>query len=142
MSEIEAEVRRMADEAVSVVKDRTGKAPDFSEQSLAVIEETLDEASRYFADLPEDQAIKLVQYFGCYLLEVARRQFGGSYLWHQQRDQPVLVVGEPKFHVAIITWDKVRGRLSGDRADNISFFFDGFAQRVRRAEPGVRALYA
>jgi hypothetical protein len=142
MSEIGAEVERMAGEAALIVKDRTGKAPDFSERSLAAIEGTLDEASRYFADLPEDQAIKLVQYFGCYLLEVARRQFGGTYLWHEQRDQPVLVVGEPKFHVAIITWDKVRGRLRGDKADNVSFFFDGFAQRVRRAEPGVRAQYA
>jgi hypothetical protein len=141
MNDIGAEVGRMAGEAALIVKDRTGKAPDFSEQSVAVIEETLEEASRYFPDLPEDQARQLVQCFGCYLLEVARHQFGGSYLWHEQRDQPVLVVGEPKFHVAIITWDKVRARLRGDKADNVSFFFDGFAQRVRRAEPGLRALY-
>jgi hypothetical protein len=141
MNDIAAEVARMADEAVLMVKDRTGEAPDFSEQSLGVIEDTLDEASRYFAGLPQEQALKLVQYFGCYLLEVARHQFGGSYLWHEQRNQPVLVVGEPKFHVAIITWDKVRGRLSGDKGDNVSFFFDGFAQRVRGAEPGARALY-
>ena len=141
MNDIGAEVARLAGEAVLMVKDRTGEAPDFSEQSLGVIEDTLDEASKYFAALSEDQALQLVQYFGCYLLEVARHQFGGSYLWHEQRDQPVLVVGEPKFHMAIITWDKVRGRLSGDKADNVSFFLDGFAQGVRRAEPGARALY-
>jgi hypothetical protein len=81
MNDIGAEVGRMAGEAALIVKDRTGKAPDFSEQSVAVIEETLEEASRYFSDLPEDQARQLVQCFGCYLLEVARHQFGGSYRW-------------------------------------------------------------
>jgi hypothetical protein len=43
-----------------------------------------------------------------------------------------LVVGEPAFRVAIMTWDKVRGQLSGDPADNIPFFYTGFAERVRR----------
>ena len=41
----------------------------------------------------------------------------------------------------MITWDKVRGRLGGDEADNLPFFYDGFAERVRRAAPGIRALY-
>jgi hypothetical protein len=50
-------------------------------------------------------------------------------------------VGEPDFHVALMTWDKVKGRLRGDAADSIPFFYDGFAERARQAEPGVRALY-
>lgn len=53
----------------------------------------------------------------------------------------VIVVGEPEFHVAIITWDKVAGRLSGDPADNIPFFFAGFTERVRAAVPGDRAIF-
>jgi hypothetical protein len=53
----------------------------------------------------------------------------------------VLIVGEPLFHVAMITFDKVRGRLSGDASDNIPFFYDGFAERARKAEPGMRAFY-
>jgi len=51
------------------------------------------------------------------------------------------VVGEPEFHVAMITWDKVKGRLSGDTADNVPFFFEGFARRAQNAEAGTRALY-
>jgi hypothetical protein len=131
----------MAEEAALIVTDRTGEILDFSEASLGVIEETLDEASLYFPQLPEDQARRLVQCFGCYLLEVCRRTFGGSYLWYQERHQPILVVGEPTFHIAIITWDKVRGRPGGDDADNVPFFFEGFAQRVRSASAGERALY-
>jgi hypothetical protein len=53
----------------------------------------------------------------------------------------VLVVGEPSFHVAMIAWDKVRGRLKGDEADNIPFFYAGFAKCVREAEPGSHVLY-
>jgi hypothetical protein len=47
----------------------------------------------------------------------------------------------PQFHVAIITFDKVRGRLGGDKADNIQFFYQGFSERVRSAKPGTKALY-
>jgi hypothetical protein len=134
------EIARMAEEAVRLVKDRTGETLDFSEGSLAIVEATLDDASDYFASLPNENADKLAHWFGCYLLEVGRRNFGGVYLWFEQRDQPVLVVGEPEFHVAMITWDKVKGRLSGDTADNIPFFFAGFSQRVQNAEAGARTL--
>jgi hypothetical protein len=141
VSELQQEVIRMSAEAVAIVRDRTGEVIDFSEKSLVSVEDTLEEASGYFAGLSEEQAQKLVQWFGCYILEVGRKQFGGEYLWHTQRDQPVLVVGEPQFHVAMITWDRVRGRVLGDKGDNIPFFFDGFAERARRAQPGDRALF-
>jgi hypothetical protein len=141
LSDLETEISEMAAQAAAIVKDRTGEAPDYSEASLGIVEELLDEASLHFAALPEDQALMLVQSFGCYLLEVGRRTFGGSYLWFEERDQPVLVVGEPNFHVAMITWDKIRGRLGGDKGDNVPFFFEGFAQRIRGADAGTRALY-
>lgn len=141
MSQLQEEVIRMSAEAVTIVRDRTGEIVDFSEKSPVSIEDTLEEASGYFAGLNDEQAQKLVQWFGCYILEVGRRQFQGEYLWHTQRDQPVLVVGEPQFHVAMISWDRVRGRVLGDKGDNIPFFFDGFAERVRQAKPGDRALF-
>jgi len=62
-------------------------------------------------------------------------------MWFDERDQPVLVVGEPAFHVAIITFDRVRERLSGDKSCNMHFFYEGFAERVRAAVPGTKALY-
>lgn len=91
-------------------------------------------------DLEPEQVTTLVQNFGCYILEVGRRAFGGRYLWHEGRDQPVLVVGEPDARVALLTWDKVRGRLGGDAADNILFFFQGFAEQARDATPGSDVL--
>jgi hypothetical protein len=105
------------------------------------VEELLDEASQYEAQLDEPTKKALVELLGSYILAVASRAYGGEFRWFDQRDQPVLVVGEPAFHVAIITFDKVRGRLSGDEGDNIPFFYEGFAERVRAAIPGTRALY-
>ncbi|WCN00032.1 hypothetical protein M5C96_11870 [Acidovorax sp. GBBC 1281] len=53
----------------------------------------------------------------------------------------MLIVGEPQFHVSMMTFDKVRGRLSGDTSDSIPFFYAGFLDCARSAEPGVRATY-
>ena len=72
---------------------------------------------------------------------VAHRKHGGKFLRHGQREEPVLVVGEPKFHVALMAFDKVRGRIAGVRGDNIRFFYEGFAARVKSAVPGTKVLY-
>ncbi|MBV9790965.1 MAG: hypothetical protein JOZ51_22415 [Chloroflexi bacterium] len=135
------EVARAADQLIATLQERTSGSLDYSEGSLAVIEELLDEASNFAGDMSPEQLQGLSQDFGCYILEVARREFGGRYAWFEQRDQPVLVVGEPAFRVALLAWDKVKGRLSGDKADNIPFFYSGFAERARRATPGDDVLY-
>ena len=135
------QVQAKAELAVSQFQQRAGGHLDYSEKSLAVIEEMLDEASHYSTQMPRKDTDALVQLFGSYILEVARRKYGGSVQWLDQGSQPVLVVGEPKFHVALATFDKVRGRLKGDKGDNIQFFYQGFAERVKVATPGVRALY-
>lgn len=141
MDELASEVQRMAEETVELFEDSEGVQLDYSEKSLEMVEELLEEAGEFYPELPPDAARRTMQSFGCYILEVARREFGGEYLWFEERDQPVLVVGEPEYHVALMTWDKVHGRLSGDSADNIPFFYAGFAERVRSAPPGTRALY-
>ncbi len=99
----------------------------------------LAEASDYASDMSDGQIEGLTRLLGCYLLEVGRREFGGRYCWHG--DQPVLVVGEPEWRVAMIAFDKIKGRLLGDEADNIPFFYAGFAGRARNAEAGTDALY-
>jgi hypothetical protein len=106
-----------------------------------VIEDMLAEAAAFAADMTADQLTTLAQKFGCYIMEVGRREFGGRYCWFGLRDQPVLVVGEPAFRVALLGWDKAQGRLSGDEGDNIPFFYAGFAERARRANPGDDVLY-
>jgi hypothetical protein len=124
----------------SVAEDASGSL-DYSEESLEVVEKMLAEAAPFFHEMSEEQKTSVIQSFGCYILEVGRRQFGGQYFWHEQYDQPILVVGEPTFHLGLLAWGKVEGRLSGDTADNIPFHYTGFAERARKAEPGSRAIY-
>jgi hypothetical protein len=134
-------IARAAENAASAFRDYADAELDYSEASLATVDGILARVAASRDEWTSEQLDGLAQDFGCYILEVARRQFGGRYCWFEQRDQPVLVVGEPTFHVALITWDKVKSRLSGDPADNIPFFYSGFADRVRRGEPGTDALY-
>jgi hypothetical protein len=141
MDELTQEVVRTAARVVEMSGVRGGRRLDFSEASLSVVEEMVEEAAAFSEELTPEQREILARDFGCYILEVARREFGGRYAWFRQRNQPVLVVGEPAFRVALLTWDRVRGRLSGDPAANLPFFYTGFAERVRRAERGTDALY-
>lgn len=141
MEELVQDIADAAAKAVEMCESEDGSELDYSETSLTVIEDLLAEAADWAAEMTPDQLRTLSQNFGCYILEVARRQFGGRYLWFDQRDQPVLVVGEPAFRVALLTWDKVQGRLSGDEGDNIPFFYAGFAERARLANPGDDVLY-
>lgn len=141
MAELLDQITRAAGKAVVMSEDRGGGRLDYSEASLAMVEEMVVEAGRWLADLTPRQISTAVEDFGCYLLEVARREFGGRYQWHDGRNQPVLVVGEPAFRVALLTWDKVRGRLGGDAGDHLPFFYAGFAERVRQAAAGTDVLY-
>jgi hypothetical protein len=141
MDELVTQIAATADKVLEMSELRNGHSLDFHESSLAVIEDMLEETSKYFEEMTTAEQDTVVQDFGCYILEVARREFGGSYAWHDDRDQPVLVVEKPKVRVALITWDKVRSRLAGDTGDNIPFFYSGFVERVRKAEPGTDALY-
>ena len=118
-----------------------GAPLDYSEASLAAVDEALGQAEGWGEEMTAEQLENLARAFGCYVLEVARRQFGGRYCWFERRDAPVLVVGEPAFRIALLTLDQVRGRLSGDVAYNIPFLYDGFAERVRHAKPGIDVLY-
>ena len=141
MGELSDQIAAGAEKAVAMCQGRGGGAMDYSEASLSVVEDMLAEAGQWLSEMTPDQVTTLVQDFGCYVLEVGRREFGGRYQWHDGRDQPVLVVGEPAFRVAMLTWDKVQGRLCGDAGDNIPFHYAGFAGRSRHAVPGTDALY-
>lgn len=114
MIDTRSEVQRLATGAIEMLQERAGGGLDYTTQSLSIVEEILAEAADYFSELPEGQVTAIVQRVGCYILEVAHRQFGGEFFWHNDLDQPVLVVGEPKKHIALATWGKVCGRLSGD----------------------------
>ena len=141
MNAIQDEVTAAAERAVASLQARAGGRLDFSIASLAAVDEMLAEASAYVADLDEAVVTGLVQQLGCYVLEVGRRAFGGEYFWHEEGEQPILVVGEPAAHVALMTWSKVVGRLTGDEGDDIVFFFNGFAEKAANPEPGSNVLF-
>ncbi len=141
MNAILEEVTTGADRAVTSLQARAGGRLDFSVASLAAIDEMLVEVSGYASELDEAVVTGLVQQLGCYVLEVGRRAFGGEYFWHDEGEQPILVVGEPAAHVALMTWSKVVGRLTGDAGDDIVFFFNGFAEKAARPEPGANLLF-
>jgi hypothetical protein len=138
---LNGQVHEKAALAVKQLQDRAQGKLDYSESSLDMIEDILDEASRYLSSMEVEAVEALIELIGCYILEVGYRRHGGKFAWYEERRQPVLIVGEPRFHVAIITFDKVRGRLSGDKADSIPFFYQGFSERAKSAVPGTRALY-
>ena len=140
-SNLSDQVHENAALAAKQFQDHAEGKLDYSASSLSEIEKMLDEAARHAADLKTGTIETLVELLGCYVLEVGFREHGGKFAWYADRKQPVLIVGEPAFHVAMITFDKVRGRLSGDKADNIPFFYQGFPERVKAALPGMRALY-
>lgn len=130
-----------AKRAVDSFYDRANGGLDFSQGSLSIVDEMLDEASGYVAEMSESEITSLVQLLGCYVLEVARATYGGEYAWIDETKGPVLVVGEPATHIAIATWSKVRGRLSGDLGDNIPFFYQGFADLAKSCPRGKRVLF-
>ncbi|MDJ0941322.1 MAG: hypothetical protein QNJ00_16290 [Woeseiaceae bacterium] len=141
MEDLANQIKEKAELAVSQFEERSGGRLDYSPASLDVIDEMLREASDFSNDMPPDQINALVKLMGSYVLHVGFVQHGGVFYWSDEQQQPVLVVGEPDFRIAIMTFGKVRGRLLGDEGDNISFFYVGFSDRIRDAEPGVDALY-
>jgi hypothetical protein len=113
---------------------------DYSVASLAVIDELLEEASDFFEDMDSERQDQIVEQIGAYIFEVARRNFGGRYFWYDARNQPILVTGLPDFEISLLAYDKVRGRLENGAEDNIPFFFEGYADRVKNAKPGDMAM--
>jgi hypothetical protein len=140
MSDFQADIEQFAAAAVEAASEMDFGPLDYSEAGLTTLENILADLASYGDQISDANRLILHQQFGCYLLEVARRTFGGQYFWYEDRE-PILVVGEPDFHVALMTWGKVDGRLKGEEADNILFFYRGFADRVKAAKPGDRALY-
>ena len=141
MNAILEEVTTAAERAVTSLQARARGRLDYAVDSLAAVDEMLVEVSAYVADLDEAVVTGLVQQLGCYVLEVGRRAFGGEYFWHEEGEQPILVVGEPEAHVALMTWSKVVGRLTGDEGDDIVFFFNGFAEKAARPEAGADVMF-
>jgi hypothetical protein len=118
-------------------RDRAGPVLDYTDASIDVAEQMLAEAAAHAKEMGESQRRRLSQDVGCYILEAARRNHGGKYVWSDERNEPGLLVGEPHFAITLFCWDKVYARLFDDEA-RIPPFYAGFVDRIRRAKPGER----
>jgi hypothetical protein len=141
MADFSEEIVQRAAGAVEVAGYLDAEGLDYSEASLVVVDRVLSECGGWIGELTPVQIDGFVTEFSCYILEVGRKEFGGRYLWHEEREAPALVVGEPDFRVAMLAWDKVKGRVGGDEGDNIPFFYSGFAESARKAVPGTDVLF-
>ena len=136
---IEEDMVKLAAITVEKYGGQSNDTLDYSPASMKAVEAILSNLSNEPFEYSNDEINEIVVYFSAYIFETARREFGGKYKWWEMRNQPLLVVGEPEFSVGILAGDKVCGRLFGDTADNIPFFYEGFLEHARRAEPGSRA---
>lgn len=105
---------------------------DFSVLSLHEVDVILDELCEY--ELDHDTLDSVSSMVGSYIFEVARRNYGGKYYWVQEREQPVLVTGEPEFSISIFAFDKVRGRIQNGKEDDIPYYFDGYIKAVEKGK--------
>ncbi|NMM62446.1 hypothetical protein HBE96_07030 [Clostridium sp. P21] len=103
---------------------------DYSVESLIKVEDLLDELSKF--ELGENNLYSVSSMVGSYILEVARRNYGGEYYWIQENEQPILVTGKPDFDVSIYAFQKVKDRLINGEEDNIMFYFKGYIEAVER----------
>lgn len=134
--ELELQISRRGEDAAARFQEPSGFRLDFSEASVAALEELIAEIAEFVSEVAEEQVEGLVQDFGCYLFETARRTFGGKYYWMQELEQPVLSLAGPESSVALVAFTRVRRRIRGEAPEPLPLFFADFARRLRAAAPG------
>lgn len=115
---------------------------DYSEKSVSVVEMILHDLADKSLLLHEEQITMMTQEYGCYLLLTAYKLYGGEFYWNEEHQQPMLIVGEPDATIVLMTWNKVRGRLLGDEADHVAYFFDQFTQAAKQPQAGTQVIYS
>jgi hypothetical protein len=129
-----------AERFVQSAAGRSGNQLDYSEQSLEILDELLGEVAAFRNEMDAALISDLTAQAGSYIFEVARRTYGGTYFWYDALDQPILVTGLPDFEISLVAIDKVRMRIENGDAENIPFFFQGYADRVKQAKPGDKSM--
>lgn len=125
-----------AEKIVRAFNSKYDGAFDYSIRSLNVLDSLIEDFSD-FADLSDEEIIEdFCAQAGSYILEVARRSYGGVYFWEDALKQPMLKTGLPEFEISILTFEKVKNRIVNGDEDNIPYFFKGYSECVRRAEKG------
>lgn len=108
----------------------SGMPLDYSLKSLEGVDEMLDGMGKKIEELKRNVLFDLCSMTGCYIFEVARRNYGGEYFWIEEERQPILVAGRPDFSVEIKAWEKTWGRLVNGKEDNIPFYIAGYQEHI------------
>lgn len=125
-----------AEKIVRAFNTKYDGAFDYSIRSLNVLDSLIEDFSD-FADLSDEEIIEdFCAQAGSYILEVARRTYGGVYFWEDNLKQPMLKTGLPEFEISILTFEKVKNRIVNGYEDNIPYFFKGYSECIRKAEKG------
>jgi hypothetical protein len=125
-----------AEKIVRAFNSKYNGAFDYSMRSLNVLDLVIEDFSD-FSDLSDEELIDdFCEQAGCYILEVARRNYGGIYFWEDDLEQPFLKTGLPDFEVSILTFGKVKNRIIHGYIDNIPSFFKGYVEHIREAKKG------
>ena len=80
-----------AERLISSFNERLDDGLDYSESSLAVLDdEILSVFSENKDDMDSGMLEDIIAQAGSYIFEVARRNYGGKYYWYDQLNQPIL----------------------------------------------------
>lgn len=96
---------------------------DFTEASLTLVDQVLQDFYQQGVDLPED----LHYMASAYVLETARKTYGGEYQRFNEENPFVLVMGAPDCQVGFLGMEKVTKRAKNGPEDSLLFFFQGIA---------------
>lgn len=130
-----------AEKIVRAFNTKYDGAFDYSIRSLNVLDSLIEDFSD-FADFSDEEIIDdFCAQAGSYILEVARRNYGGVYFWEDKMEQPMLKTGLPDFEISILTFEKVKNRIVNGDEDNIPYFFKGYSDCVRKAEKGSAVTF-
>lgn len=140
-NELYEEIKAWAENAVFHSPAWSINQLDYSEKSISAVELIIDELSEKHYEIPEEQLDMITQEYGCYILMVAQRLYGGDFYWNEDQAQPMLIVGEPDACIVLLTWQKVKGRLLGDKIDHLAYFFEQFALTAKSPEQGQNVVY-
>lgn len=125
-----------AEKIVRAFNTKYDGAFDYSIRSLNVLDSLIEDFSD-FADLSDEEIIDdFCAQTGSYILEVARRAYGGVYFWEDNLKQPMLKTGLPDFEISILTFEKVKNRIVNGDEDNIPYFFKRYSECIHKVEKG------
>ena len=110
------------------------KGLDYSVQSLTELDYLLGELKSW-VDLSDDERNGIITNAASYILWVAKQQYNSIFYWSEKHAQPVLVIGEPDYRIALIAQDKVLNRIEKKDSD-IRTFYNKLKDRVQTATRG------